>query len=470
MSESVWTEFPVESQAGMQVPARVVADAQLLEGIRRDRSLAQLLNVATLPGTWGAAVGMPDMHEGYGFPVGGVAATLLPDGAISPGGIGFDINCGVRLLASGLRVADLEAKLEPLLHELSRSVPTGFGRHGRLSLSPGELDAVLEQGSGWIVRTRGMGTEADLVHTESGGRLAAARAGAVSARARERGRDQLGTLGGGNHFLELQEVDEVLDEGAAQALGLWRGQLTVLIHTGSRGLGHQVCTDAVREMDAWLLRQGTVLPDRQLAYAPFSSEEGRAYFEAMSAAANFAWANRQVLTHRVREVAGRVLGASAGPLRLVYDVAHNIAKVERHGGRELCVHRKGATRALGPGHPELPEPFRAVGQPVFIPGSMGTASWVLVGNGDPDVRTFASCCHGAGRTLSRHAAKAQVAGPQLRRALEQAGIHVRCPSNAELAEEAPEAYKDVERVVDVVQAAGIARKVARLRPRGVLKG
>jgi tRNA-splicing ligase RtcB len=468
--EDVVTEFPVESQAGMHVPARVVADAALLGAMRQDRSLAQLLNVATLPGTWGAVVGMPDMHEGYGFPVGGVAATLLPDGAISPGGIGFDINCGVRLLASPLRLSDVEALLEPFIHELSRSIPTGFGRQGRLSLSPSELDGVLSEGSRWVVRARGMGHEADLEATESGGCLGEADPAAVSARARERGRDQLGTLGGGNHFLEVQQVECVEDAHAAEAFGLFEGQLVVLLHTGSRGLGHQVCTDAVREMDAWLLRAGVTLVDRQLAYAPLSSPEGRAYLAAMSAAANFAWANRQVLTHRVREVADRVLGAGRARLKVVYDVAHNIAKIERHGGRELCVHRKGATRAFGPRSPELPHAYSEVGQPVFIPGSMGTGSWVLAGNGDPAVRTFASCCHGAGRTLSRHAAKAQVAGPALRRDLEARGIHVRCPSNAELAEEAPAAYKDVDRVVEVVAAAGIARKVARLRPRAVLKG
>jgi tRNA-splicing ligase RtcB len=460
----------VETQPGMHVPARVVADAALLGAMRGDRSLAQLLNVATLPGTWGAVVGMPDMHEGYGFPVGGVAATLLPGGAISPGGIGFDINCGVRLLASPLRLADVEAQLEPFIHELSRSIPTGFGRHGRLSLAASELDRVLAEGSRWVVRARGMGGEEDLEATESGGCLGAADPAAVSARARERGREQLGTLGGGNHFLEVQEVERVEDARAAEAFGLFEGQLVVLLHTGSRGLGHQVCTDAVREMDAWLLRAGVALVDRQLAYAPLSSPEGKAYLAAMSAAANFAWANRQVLTHRVREVAERVLGPGRARMRVVYDVAHNIAKIERHGGRDLCVHRKGATRAFGPGSPELPSAYAEVGQPVFIPGSMGTGSWVLAGNGDPSVRTFASCCHGAGRTLSRHAAKAQVSGPVLRRELEARGIHVRCPSNAELAEEAPAAYKDVDRVVEVVAAAGIARRVARLRPRAVLKG
>ena len=464
-------EVPKDARRGMHVPARIVADAELMAQISRDRSIEQLVNVTTLPGVWGRVVGMPDMHEGYGFPVGGVAATLLPDGVISPGGIGFDINCGVRLLASRLGWAEVSDVLEPFLHELSRSIPTGYGRHGRLALTDEELDQVLEQGCAYVVGTLGLGRPGDLERIESGGRLAGADARKVSSRARERGRDQLGTLGGGNHFLELQEVETVFDDELAAALGLFQGQLTVLIHTGSRGLGHQVCTDHVRIMDGTLSRYGITLPDRQLACAPLSSPEGRDYFAAMCAAANFAWANRQVLTHRVRTVADRVLAARGEPgLEVVYDVAHNIAKIEEHAGRRLCIHRKGATRAFGPGSPELPARYREVGQPVFIPGSMGTRSFVLVGAPASADVSFASCCHGAGRALSRHAAKRQVEGHLLRKELEAEGIAVRCPSNAELAEEAPVAYKDVERVVDVVVRAGIARKVARLRPRGVLKG
>lgn len=452
----------------MHVPVRVLADDELLAQIVRDRSLDQLVNVATLPGITRFAVGMPDMHEGYGFPVGGVAGTLLPDGVISPGGIGFDINCGVRLLASNVSHADLAPVLTPLVHELSRSIPTGYGRHGRLTLTAQELDEVLARGCPYVIHARGLGRPEDLAFIESGGCLPAADPSCVSGRAKDRGHDQLGTLGGGNHFIEVQVVDEVFAPEAAIALGLFAGQTTILLHTGSRGLGHQVCTDHVRVMDQSLGRHKIVLPDRQLACAPLSSSDGKAYFAAMCAAANFAWSNRQVLTHRVREVFDRV--AAAGDLRVVYDVAHNIAKLEEFGGRTLCVHRKGATRAFGPGNPEIPEAYRRVGQPVFIPGSMGTASFVLVGTDAAKDVALSSSCHGAGRALSRTAAKARVEGHVLRRELESRGIVVRCPSNAELAEEAPIAYKDVERVVDVVVRAGIARKVARLRPVGVLKG
>jgi len=462
-------EIPANRALGMRVPARVFADAKLLAEMRRDRSLVQLANVTTLPGIYIAAFGMPDMHEGYGFPVGGVAATRLPDGVISPGGIGFDINCGVRLLASDLTLDDLAPVRTPLVHELSRSIPTGFGRSGRTALTRMQLDHVLEEGCPYLVRKLGFGVTDDLEHIESGGCLAGADAGCVTERAKERGHDQLGTLGGGNHFLEVEVVDEIFDESAALALGLRPQQVAVLIHTGSRGLGHQVCTDYVRVMDQAMPRHGISVPDRQLACVPFSSTEGRQYFAAMCAAANFGWCNRQAIAHRVRQVFERLLG-SQGELRLVYDVAHNTAKVERFGAVELCVHRKGATRAFGPSEPELPSAYRGVGQPVFIPGSMGTASYVLVGNDASREISLASACHGAGRTMSRGAAKRTVRGHELRRELEDRGITVRCPSNAELAEEAPLAYKDVERVVDVVQQAGIARKVARLRPVGVVKG
>ena len=358
-----------------------------------------------------------------------------------------------------------------LTHDLARSIPTGFGRHGRLALSPEQLVRVLAEGVPYVVRVLGLGTGEDLTHIEAGGHLPGANAAKVSVRARERGHDQLGTLGGGNHFVELQRVERIYDTEAAAAFGLFEGQLTILIHTGSRGLGHQVCTDSVREMDRALAREGTRLVDRQLACAPFSSPEGQDYYAAMCAAANFAWSNRQVLTHRVREVFSRRLGPrpEAWP-RLIYDVAHNIAKVETYGGQRLCIHRKGATRAFGPGNPELPEAYQQVGQPVFIPGSMGTASFVLVGRSESQAVSFSSACHGAGRQLSRAAAKHQVAGAELRKALNAQGIIVECPSNAELAEEAPTAYKDVDRVVDAVDTAGIARKVARLVPLAVLKG
>jgi len=340
-----------------------------------------------------------------------------------------------------------------------------------MSFGPGELDRVLNEGCAYIVRERRIGRPEDLDAIESRGSLGDADASLVSARAKQRGGDQLGTLGGGNHFLEVQVIEEVFDDAAARALGLASGELTVLIHTGSRGLGHQVCTDYVKSMDQALGRYGIKLPDRQLACAPFSSREGGNYFRAMCAAANFAWSNRQVLTERVREVFEHVVGAGASKeVRVVYDVAHNIAKVEELDGRRVCVHRKGATRAFGPSHPELPPALRAIGQPIFIPGSMGTASFVLLGNADARDISLASCCHGAGRAMSRGAAKRSVSGANLRRELAQRGIIVRCASTQELAEEAPVAYKDVERVVDVVVRAGIARRVARLRPVGVLKG
>jgi tRNA-splicing ligase RtcB (3'-phosphate/5'-hydroxy nucleic acid ligase) len=463
-SDAVY-EASTSARQGMLVPARIVVDDVLLGQVGRDRSLDQLLNVATLRGLVGAVVGMPDMHEGYGFPVGGVAATLPPDGVISPGGIGFDINCGVRLLATNLARDRLD--VEPALHELMRSVPAGYGHHGRLELSPAEMERVLEGGAPEIVRRLEIGTEEDLAYIEAGGCLEGARPLEVSERAKRRGRDQLGTLGGGNHFLEIQRVQAIFDAEAAKAFGLALDQITVLIHTGSRGLGHQVCLDHVRVMDASLAHYHLTLPDRQLACAPFGSPEGKAYFGAMCAAANFAFANREVLTHRVREVLTRAVPGCS--VRVVYDVAHNIAKLEEHGGQRVCVHRKGATRAFGPGDPDLPGAYRAIGQPVLIPGSMGTASFVLVGCGASRL-SFASACHGAGRALSRTSAKAHVRGSELRKELEHRGIAIRCPSNAELAEEAPVAYKDVERVVDVVQRAGIARRVARLVPLGVLKG
>jgi tRNA-splicing ligase RtcB len=461
-------EVAVTAQPGMRVPARVYADDELWEQIGHDRSLAQLKNVATLPGVTGAVYGMPDMHEGYGFPVGGVAAMRLADGVISPGGVGYDINCGVRLLASDLAAGRIRAKVHDLVHEISRSVPSGAGRGGRLTLSEGELDRVLAEGCRYLVE-RNLALAEDLEVIEAHGSLAGADPWAVSARAKGRGHDQLGTLGSGNHFVEVQVVDEVCDAAAADALGLAAGQVTVLIHTGSRGLGHQVCTDYVRLMDEVMPGYGITLPDRELACAPFESPEGRRYFGAMCAAANFAWSNRQVIAQRVRETFRRFFGAEAA-LRMVYDVAHNMAKVESHGDQRLCVHRKGATRAFGPAHPETPERYRSVGQPVFIPGSMGTASYVLVGTDDALDLSFGSCCHGAGRRLSRHAAKRTKPGHEVRRELEAQGIAVACPSSGELAEEAPFAYKDVERVVNVVHRAGLARKVARLRPLGVVKG
>lgn len=462
-------EIPKTAKPGMHVPARIYADEVLWEQIKSDRSLDQLTNVAMLPGVTHAVYAMPDVHEGYGFPVGGVAAMRAESGVISPGGVGYDINCGVRMLVSKLHVTEIRPKLEAIVHELSRSVPSGAGRGTRGgALDARELDDILLRGSQALL-DRGVATEADLEVTESRGRLPGADPNHVSDRAKTRGHDQVGTLGSGNHFLELQYVDEIFDDEAAKACGLHEGGVTVLIHTGSRGLGHQVCTDYVRKMDAVMARYKITLPDRELACAPLSSKEGQEYFAAMNAAANFAWANRQTITHKTREVFQRFLG-QAGELRLVYDVAHNIAKVEEHDDLRLLVHRKGATRAFGPKHPELPSRYRHIGQPVLIPGSMGTASYILVGTEASSELSFASSCHGAGRRMSRGAAKRAVHGGDVRRELAAKGIVVRVPSANELAEEAPLAYKDVERVVDVVHGAGIARKVARVRPLGVIKG
>jgi tRNA-splicing ligase RtcB len=469
LDETLW-EIPAGVRADMRVPARIFADPELLEAILGDQSLDQLQNVATLPGIVDAALAMPDVHQGYGFPVGGVAAMELPDGVVSPGGVGYDINCGVRLLALPLSEAELAQRREPLVHELSRAIPAGTGKRGAFRLTRAELEAVLRGGPRGLV-ARGIAHEEDLERTESEGCLPAAEPAAVSARAHERGAGQLGTVGAGNHFIEVQRVDQVFDSAAAAVFGLAEGQLTVLIHSGSRGLGHQVCTDYVRTMDAALARYRIALPDRQLACAPASSPEGRQYLAAMAAAANFAFANRQAMADAVRGAIARVLGpVTAQATRQVYDVAHNIAKVERHDGRELLVHRKGATRAYPAGSAEIPAAYRAVGQPVFIPGSMGTASYVLVGRPGSIERSFGTTCHGAGRAMSRTRARKRIGGRELRRQLQAQGIVVRCPSNKGLAEEAPFAYKDVERVVEVVERAGLAGRVARLVPIGVVKG
>jgi tRNA-splicing ligase RtcB (3'-phosphate/5'-hydroxy nucleic acid ligase) len=462
ISEVLW-EIPAAARAGMRVPARVFADRELVESIERDASLEQLENVATLPGIVGAALAMPDVHQGYGFPVGGVAATELPDGVVSPGGVGYDINCGVRLLALPLLEPELGGRREALVHEISRAVPAGAGKTKR-GAGP-RLDDVLRQGPQGFARAE------DVERTESRGRLPGADPEAVSGRAHERGAGQLGTMGSGNHFVELQRVERVFDEHAAESYGLRPAQVTVLIHSGSRGLGHQVCTDYVKRMDGAMRRYGIELPDRQLACAPASSPEGRAYLGAMAAAANFAWANRQAIADAVRGAVARVLGRqSADATRQVYDVAHNVAKVERYDGRELLVHRKGATRAFPAGSTEIPDAYRDVGQPVFIPGSMGTSSFVLAGEPGSVELAFGSTCHGAGRRLSRTAARKQIEGGELRRQLEQQGIVVRSPSNKGLAEEAPFAYKDVDRVVEIVERAGLSRRVAQLRPLGVIKG
>jgi len=463
IDETLW-EIPADARPDMRVPARVFADAELLEAIASDQSLEQLQNVATLPGVVDAAYAMPDIHQGYGFPVGGLAATELPDGVVSPGGVGYDINCGVRLLALPVTASELEPRREALVHEISRAVPAGAGKGSGRSADP-DLERVLTEGS------RVVGSDEDVTRTESEGRLPGADPAAVSQRAKDRGAGQLGTMGSGNHFVEVQRVDRILDARAAETFGLRDDQVTVLIHSGSRGLGHQVCTDYVRRMDTALPRYRIELPDRQLSCAPASTPEGEAYLAAMAAAANFAWANRQEIANRVRRAVERVLGReTAAATRQVYDVAHNVAKRETHAGRDVLVHRKGATRAFPAGSDEIPEEYADAGQPVFIPGSMGTSSFVLAGEPGSMERSFGTTCHGAGRRLSRTGARKQIGGAELRRELEARGIVVRSPSNKGLAEEAPFAYKDVERVVDVVERARLARRVVRLVPLGVVKG
>jgi tRNA-splicing ligase RtcB (3'-phosphate/5'-hydroxy nucleic acid ligase) len=465
IGETLW-EIPPEERPDMRVPARIFADDELFAAIERDGSLEQIKNVATLPGIVDAALAMPDAHQGYGFPVGGVAAMELPDGVVSPGGVGYDINCGVRLLALPCGESELGGRREKLVHELSRAIPAGAGKTRGRARGERELDGVLREGP------RALGAPADdLERTESGGCLPGADPAAVSERARARGAGQLGTMGSGNHFVELQRVTRIFDRPTAEDYGLAADQVTVLIHSGSRGLGHQVCSDYVKRMDAVMRRHGIEVPDRQLACAPASSPEGRAYLAAMAAAANFAWANRQAIANEVRGAIAAVLGrAAAEGTRQVYDVAHNVVKVERYDGRELLVHRKGATRAFPAGSDEIPAAYRQAGQPVFIPGSMGTSSFVLAGEPGSLGRSFGSTCHGAGRTLSRTGARKRIQGADLRRLLEAEGIVVRSPSNKGLAEEAPFAYKQVERVVEVVERAGLARRVAQLAPLGVVKG
>ncbi|MGA2036823.1 MAG: RtcB family protein [Acidimicrobiales bacterium] len=461
----------IEPTGTMRVPGIVFASEMLLPHVAEDEALQQVANVASLPGIVEASYAMPDMHWGYGFPIGGVAATDVEgEGVVSPGGVGFDISCGVRLLLSPLEASDIRPRIGALMDELSTRVPTGLGAGGVWHLADErELTAVLLGGACHAV-AKGLGTQGDLERCEDGGAVPDAEPEEVSDRARARGLHQVGSLGSGNHFLEVQVVDEVLDDAVANAFGLHEDQVCVMIHCGSRGLGHQICSDHVRAMLTAMSRFDIDVPDPQLACAPVDSAEGRAYLGAMAAAANYGRANRQALSVAVREAFAEVVGTAK--LDLLYDVSHNLAKLEHHDvageRRLLCLHRKGATRALPPGHPELPEDLRAVGQPVLVPGSMGTASHVLVGVSPGGA--FASTCHGAGRIMSRHAATRQVKGSVLRQQLEDEGVVVRATSARGLAEEAPFAYKDVDEVVATCERAGLAKRVARLRPLGVVKG
>jgi tRNA-splicing ligase RtcB len=460
----------------MRVPAIIFADDKLMEQIRHDQSLEQAANSATLPGIIKAAYAMPDIHQGYGLPIGAVVATDPESGVITPGGVGYDINCGVRLLRTDLTKTEVMPRLKELVNALFAAVPTGVGSHGKVRLTRENAHEPLVKGARWAVE-RGLGEPEDLEAAEASGCITGADPDAVSHKANERGRDQLGTLGSGNHFLEVQVVERIYDDQAANILGLFPDQVTVLIHSGSRGFGHQVCTDYLATMERALKKYGIQLPDRQLACTPVRSEEAQAYLGAMRAAANYAWANRQCMTHWAREVFQKTFKKSSRDLGLsvVYDVAHNIAKLEEHevDGKKtrVVVHRKGATRAFPPGHPELPERYRGIGQPVLVPGDMGRASFVLVGTRGAMLETFGSTCHGAGRVMSRAAAIRAAKGRAIERELEdQHGVYVRATGRDSVKEEMPEAYKNVQDVVTVCHNAGISKMVAKLKPIGCIKG
>ncbi len=468
-------EIPVSHRRDMRVSVKIFATRKILEEALEDLSIEQAINSATLPGWAGPIVVMPDLHQGYGFPIGGVGAALYPSGVISPGAIGYDINCGVRLMSTNIILDDVSTLLDGLAYELDQACPSGVGTSGGIHLSNAELDAVCRQGSRWALK-KGMATEQDIRRTEDEGCLEGADPTSISNRARERGRTQLGTLGSGNHFLEIDQVEQIFDPEAAQAMGLWEGCLAVMLHCGSRGLGHQVCTDYVQTFQRVSQKFGITLPDRELVCAPLDSNEGQSYLAAMRSAANYAFCNRQILAHTIRSVFDRVLVGKIPPFQIqqVYDITHNMGKIETHtiDGRKVkvCVHRKGATRSFGPDNPILPPEYQKFGQPVLVPGSMGTQSWVMVGTERSMEVAYGSCCHGAGRVLSRSQAKRTIRGERLKSALESEGILIRSGSMPGLAEEAPQAYKDVNQVVDAVTGAGLARKVASLRPVVVIKG
>jgi tRNA-splicing ligase RtcB (3'-phosphate/5'-hydroxy nucleic acid ligase) len=468
--------IPKSYKPGMHVDGLIFANEKLMGAIRADQALDQVANVAMLPGIQGASLAMPDIHWGYGFCIGGVCATDPEEGGvISPGGVGYDINCGVRLVRTNLFYNEVKPHLRPLVEALFRSIPTGAGRSGRFPFKANELNHVLGEGPRFLLG-RGLATQSDIDHTEAHGFLAGADPDEVTDHAKKRGADQCGTLGSGNHFLEIQLVDAIFDGEAARVLGLQKDQICVMIHSGSRGLGYQVCDDALAMLRKAPEKYGIQLPDRQLACAPAQSQEGKKYIAAMRAAANFAWCNRQLLMHQARLVFAEIFGRPWEQLgmSLVYDVCHNIAKLEEHvveGKRKkVWVHRKGATRAFPPGHPEVPDLYQRVGQPVIIPGDMGRASWVLVGQPGSMERTFGTTCHGAGRAMSRTAAIKDAAGRRIDKELEALGIIARAQSHKGLAEEQPRAYKNVDDVVEVVDAAGLSKKVARMRPLGVIKG
>ena len=469
-------EIPRSYKAGMAVPGLIFASESMLSHILEERALEQVVNVAFLPGIVDHSLAMPDIHWGYGFPIGGVAATRMKDGVVSPGGVGFDINCGVRLLRTNLAKEEVTPKIEQLIADLYVNIPSGLGSEGKIRVSEKELNAVLVKGSRWALE-KGYGEAEDIVVTEESGCIKGANPDKVSHKAKKRGIPQLGTLGSGNHFLEMEVVDEIYDRDTAEAMGINDvGQVLILIHTGSRGFGHEVCSDYIRILSQAVRRYGISLPDRQLACAPVNSPEGQDYLQAMACAANYAWTNRQCIAHWTRESLVRVLGKSPREIGLeqVYDVCHNIAKIEEHTTDDrkqtLCVHRKGATRAFPAGHPDVPDIYRNIGQPVLIPGDMGRCSYIAVGTETAMKESFGSTCHGAGRVQSRAAAKRSIRGADVVKALTAKGIVVKAGSMSSLAEEASEAYKDVTEVVEVAHKAGISRKIAKAIPIGVIKG
>jgi len=469
-------KIPENYKTGMRVPGLIYANQEMLESIREEQTPEQVVNVAFLPGIIGFSFAMPDIHWGYGFPIGGVAAMDIEDGVISPGGVGYDINCGVRLLRTSLSETEVQPRINQLINELFLSVPSGLGSAGKIKISQKEMNQLIVEGAYWAVK-RGLGFEEDLDVTEEGGCLAGADPDKISDKAIKRGMPQAGTLGSGNHFLEIQVVKEIFDPHVASIMGITEiGQILVLIHTGSRGFGHQVCTDYLRVMEGAVSKYGIKLPDRQLACAPIKAKEGQDYLAAMACAANYAWVNRQCIAHWVRESFAKIFGKSPAELGMkqIYDVAHNIAKVEEHttDGRKLkvCVHRKGATRAFPAGHKDVPKSYKEIGQPVLVPGDMGRCSFVAVGTQKAMDESFGSTCHGAGRVLSRGAAKRSMKGRDVVQELESRGITIKAGSFHSLAEEASQAYKDVTEVIEVVEQAGISKKVAMVVPMGVIKG
>lgn len=471
INDWLW-EIPKSFRDDMRVPARIYASEKMLEQIFRDRSIEQLINGATMPGIIKHAITMPDCHQGYSVPIGFVGAIKIPEGVISPGACGFDINCGMKLLKSEYSEKDIKPHLENLASVIQKEVPSGLGKGRKIKLSIKQIDKILEGGVKHLVKN-GYGEAEDIENCEAGGRLDWADVACVSDRAKERGRNQVGTLGSGNHFLEVQKVEKIFDKKTAKTFDLFEDQVVIMIHTGSRGLGHQVCTDYLRIMIPAMQRYKIRMSDREFACCPFDSPEGQKYFGAMAAAANYAWANRQMIAHYIRKAWKDVLGGKDSQLKVLYDVAHNIIKKENHviNGKEteVAVHRKGATRAFPPGHPEIPEKYQKTGQPTILPGTMGTASYVMVGT-EQGKEAFYSTAHGAGRAMSRRAATRQIRGEEVTRQLKEKGILIKCQSRRGIAEEAPLAYKNIDEVVEVVHNAGLSRKVAKLVPLAVIKG